>query len=1502
MMNSFFLIAFIHVSCSVSGIDVEGFHSCADALCEKAIAEGRTVGKYISGADGLLSFQTGLDVTIFSKEGKGNPNYWNVEIQGKRGFAPKTFIMVTSELIKDLPFEVPIKGKYANDPPTPPSPNSAKQQPDTATTTQNVDKTHIHSVNPPQGPPTASQSNLPSANEPIHVSNTDLPSTPSVEKPTTTITHAEPEIQIIQAHNGINSEPSSDNNLAPNIHSGNAFKTGSTDAPSEVPASNNTGSEQIMHKEENHPTVAPVVEIPTIGEPKNETTPEQNALPQVNTAELPRNDIPVVEQNSVPMTEVSQEPSHQLNEPQKQNMAHEEIKVDIPVVNSIQQESVESVGIGVPVEAPLDTQINQEAQQPEGREAVEISTSGEGAIIKSEADPQFSGDTTNEIVINSETNQETLAATQIKDQEMNANKDSEPTEHVSSTHSSTLDPASISNVMENTSISDESMMEHEPHLLPETVFEKDEFYKQVDDVDYDDEETNNKDVDNESKKNIVNQVLEEHNNVLDANKDDEEESSSLQPADPNEGQQLPHQFHYANQYTPQESESHENNEDNHVEPPASSENNNGDELQHYDYIGGNVNPPPGSEEINESVGQNSSPDNIGVIPMFTDQSTDSSQETDNFFDRIIQDIYPTWVHDVIHINGFQELSSEYCLCLIVSAFAICIIYFIKFLMEKTSRESPLKARVALLDKQLFQCKNDNLIIKKKLETNSSSTTCTNVATKTVFKQETPSHIIQELEQLKEEREKLLNDSYNYQLLVQEKSTLEADKDKLQSLYDQSQQELLEAENIVQECLEEKKQAKAASSNNGEMLKALQTLEDQLNSQKQAVLKYESKVKKRDSELKEKIQELRKLRADTANAKLETDRISTEKNGLLKRIQALEGIDKEREIELDSLRKVEKDVKGLKFKLSELKECVETKESELEAKNTEIEVLTHTVGTLKCIASASETDNPSSDGWDFQETSPNIDLVEELSRCKVDLKKATDACNNLSEQLTKIEGERDEFHSTLETQKEEWEVALKIKDQVLSEKEELQHKHNVLSNYFNQREAELQKQLGLQSARLNDAEQGTESSSKKMMSINEELESYKSQLKTLKMEMEEMERSWKSQNANLEKKQHESWVTVRQEARKNAEAQNEMQTLRSRLTVTEAKTMEKEVELKRLSEENTVLKETIQNISTSQPLNNILKSESIYPNGHNISVLPISNGKSSGTPSVSSMEPPPPELPPLPFLPPPQMLPMMPMLPHNQSIMDTHRPAPVGRRSPTRGGNGGRYSRSPSPGYYNNRSSNMFRDSSPGSRSDRSRFDYSPSPPYRRHSSREHSPDRFSTRSDRSEISHHPHPHSSRHRGDTTYRDTPPRESRHHYSRRSSNEFPGSGLDDEDDEYRRSKRSVVNRTRNNNNSKTSRNKNNELVLNLTQASPTSTSPPALVQLSSNNVSNAPPSHNGFSSTEGKQGIKSEDIAQGREIKHIKLSKPEGHSRGFLVVELRSEFKGELGIYLQGIQPD
>jgi hypothetical protein len=116
---------------------------------------------------------------------------------------------------------------------------------------------------------------------------------------------------------------------------------------------------------------------------------------------------------------------------------------------------------------------------------------------------------------------------------------------------------------------------------------------------------------------------------------------------------------------------------------------------------------------------------------------------------------------------------------------------------------------------------------------------------------------------------------------------------------------------------------------------------------------------------------------------------------------------------------------------------------------------------------------------------------------------------------------------------------------INEKVELNKKLEVLTTYFNQREAELQKQLGMTANRLTDTASTSESATKQLTSLLEELESYKSQLSLQKKEMEEQERSLKAQNAILEKKQHESWVTVRQESRRSAEAQSEMQTLRTR---------------------------------------------------------------------------------------------------------------------------------------------------------------------------------------------------------------------------------------------------------------------------------------------------------------------------------------------------------------------
>jgi len=369
------------------------------------------------------------------------------------------------------------------------------------------------------------------------------------------------------------------------------------------------------------------------------------------------------------------------------------------------------------------------------------------------------------------------------------------------------------------------------------------------------------------------------------------------------------------------------------------------------------------------------------------------------------------------------------------------------------------------------------------------------------------------------------------------------------------------------------------------------------------------------------------------------------------------------------------------------------------------------------------------------------------------------------------------------------LARKAKEAALEERAEATQKHQVLSIYFNQREAELQKQLGVQTQRLGEVEVDSESVSKKLNLLYDELESYKSQCKSLKQEMEEQERSLKAQNAALEKKQHESWVTVRQETRRMTEANTEMQTLRTRLTVAESKLAEKTVEIDKIMEENRAMKESMDRINNHQILKPEASSKAkvvsfapdsigyngtgpedsnhVYANGgHDLPSL-----NSSGPNSI--IEEPPPELPELPLLPPAFPAFMQPAPPPMMPYPANSRPAPLGRRSPPHGGRGRRDdSRSPSPGVpyggdsRGGRGNQFPRDVSPtpSDRSDRSSryasssYDYDEgrySPPYhapppprhrRRHSRDDRSPDRSGYISSRSERSDY----------ERDYRDTPPR--------------------------------------------------------------------------------------------------------------------------------------------------
>ena len=607
--------------------------------------------------------------------------------------------------------------------------------------------------------------------------------------------------------------------------------------------------------------------------------------------------------------------------------------------------------------------------------------------------------------------------------------------------------------------------------------------------------------------------------------------------------------------------------------------------------------------------------------------------------EITKEVVPEWLHKSFHGQYVEGVSPRLVILLSVLSMTLISLHIIQLIADKSSREKPLLAKIASLDKALFKARNNEQLVRKELdearsklsfkETAASSTddfTTTTVVDSITSESPSRSHfyqpptqLVKEMESLKAEKSRVEKENCTISLqnkdVIQRLETKSQEVCNLQSQLDQTTHELKEAESMVKEVLEKERDRQQSGANQEVLIKSIDTLRSQLENQKKSVQKYESKISKRESELKGKVQEIRKLRADAANANLAVDKITAERDTMGKTIEQQEQQKEEIKNEMKRLEEQLVLFSETKHELAAVEEALDNKDSELEVKCREVEVLKETLRTLtvddvnivgntekegnnrSCntnghkIASPESGDAPrttnfkskedggdrnkdeeNGDGWDNQSfdgfgdeddgkneleldsanseqakskgllrSSSQVDArmlaaVQEMSQYKVDLSKSTKACELLSDQLTLAEKEKADISCKLSDNEKELKVARAAKDEALRVKLEIEQKHEVLTNYYNQREAELQKQLGLLSAKLGDAEEGSESTSKKLTHLFEELESYKSQCKSYKSEMEEQERSLKAQNAALEKRHHESWVTVRQESRKMADAQ------------------------------------------------------------------------------------------------------------------------------------------------------------------------------------------------------------------------------------------------------------------------------------------------------------------------------------------------------------------------------
>lgn len=166
-------------------------------------------------------------------------------------------------------------------------------------------------------------------------------------------------------------------------------------------------------------------------------------------------------------------------------------------------------------------------------------------------------------------------------------------------------------------------------------------------------------------------------------------------------------------------------------------------------------------------------------------------------------------------------------------------------------------------------------------------------------------------------------------------------------------------------------------------------------------------------------------------------------------------------------------------------------------------------------------------------------------------------DQVEEQRRQLQAQLDEMQEQLRTQQvrvESLEIELEksaaAKAEAERQRAEAQTKLDVLTNYFKDRELQLQKEVGMQEVERRQRMTEASTATQQLTLLEQQCQSYKSQLSSLRQEMELSERNYKNQVADQEKRAHENWLAARAAERKLEEANRDRTALRQRLTLLE----------------------------------------------------------------------------------------------------------------------------------------------------------------------------------------------------------------------------------------------------------------------------------------------------------------------------------------------------------------
>merc|ERR1719167_509682 len=147
----------------------------------------------------------------------------------------------------------------------------------------------------------------------------------------------------------------------------------------------------------------------------------------------------------------------------------------------------------------------------------------------------------------------------------------------------------------------------------------------------------------------------------------------------------------------------------------------------------------------------------------------------------------------------------------------------------------------------------------------------------------------------------------------------------------------------------------------------------------------------------------------------------------------------------------------------------------------------------------------SDGWDVEDedvAGDEVDLEasQEVAKLRVTARRAASSLAKVEEELRTVADDKHKLKAQLDERESECEVLRSARDETVKELVETNRRLEVLEQFFNKKEAELQKQLGLQSARFGDVTIDADTTAKKLIFVTEELEATKSSMKKLKCEL------------------------------------------------------------------------------------------------------------------------------------------------------------------------------------------------------------------------------------------------------------------------------------------------------------------------------------------------------------------------------------------------------------------